>query len=284
MAGGIDWFRWHHGTVTDQKFPLVARRAGASVAEVIAVWACLLERASMNEAERGWLGESIDFEAMDCALGLDDGKAHAIFAALQQRSLVDEALHVSAWPVRQPKRERQDDNSTERSRAFRAKQRQATPETADATPSNATQRTETPRGEESREEKKEQDTRTSTTVAPTPAGRVCLAMRQVGLQGVNPGHPDLLALIEAGATDAEFIGAARTAVEREKGFAYALGMLKGQRKEAASAKKTMAQGVMPTDRRSRQLATAAALMGALPTHDAANTIDMEPADVHRLPA
>lgn len=45
MAGGIDWFRWHHGSVTDQKFPLIAKRAGSSVAEVIAVWACLLEAA-----------------------------------------------------------------------------------------------------------------------------------------------------------------------------------------------------------------------------------------------
>lgn len=153
MAGGIDWFRWHHGTVTDQKFPLVARRAGASVAECIAVWACLLESASMNEAERGSLGSEPDFEAMDCALGLPDGRAKAIFEAMQQRALVSEDLGISAWAKRQPKRERQDENSTERSRAFRAKQRQATPESADATPCNARQRTETPRVEKSREEK-----------------------------------------------------------------------------------------------------------------------------------
>jgi hypothetical protein len=145
VAGGIDWFRWHHGTVTDQKFPLVAKRAGASVAEVIAVWACLLESASMNATERGCLDGAPDFEAMDCALGLPDGRARAIFQAMQTRDLVDEHLQVTAWPKRQPKREREDDSSTARVQAFRERQRQETPR-------NATERTETPRGEERREE------------------------------------------------------------------------------------------------------------------------------------
>lgn len=152
MAGGIDWFRWHHGTVTDQKFPLVARRAGATVAEVLAVWACLLERASMSELERGWLGDTVDFEAMDCALGLADGQALAIFNALQQRGLVTESRQVAAWHKRQPKRERQDDTSTERGRKHRASKHQAEPDGADETPCNATQHQKTPRGEESREE------------------------------------------------------------------------------------------------------------------------------------
>lgn len=68
---------------------------------------------------------------------------------------------------------------------------------------------------------------------PTPAGRVCRLMRQAGIAEANPGHPDLLALIAAGATDAEFEHAAKVAVGRERGFAYALGVLKGQRTEAA---------------------------------------------------
>jgi len=151
MAGGIDWFRWHHGTVTDQKFPLVARRAGASVAEVIAVWACLLESASMNETERGLLSAEPDFEAMDCALGLTDGKACAIFQAMQQRSLVDEHLHVVAWPKRQPKRE--DDTAAERKR--RQRERDHAISLANAV-TQAESRNVTPshdRGEESREEK-----------------------------------------------------------------------------------------------------------------------------------
>jgi hypothetical protein len=139
----MDWFRWHHGSVTDQKFQLVARKAGASVAEVIAVWASLLESASMAE-DRGNPGEC-DFEALDCALGMDEGKSRAIYEQMAQRGVVAEDGRITRWEKRQPKREREDDNSTERVRAFRAKQRQETP-------GNATETPETPRGDKSREE------------------------------------------------------------------------------------------------------------------------------------
>lgn len=160
MAGGIDWFRWHHGSVTDPKFQLVARKSNQALASVIAVWAFVLEQASASE-DRGAFG-IIDCEAIDCLFGLDDGATAAILEAMGERGLVAGGA-VSSWEKRQPKRERIDSGSTERSRAFRDRQRQVaaegyekrqeTPETADATPCNATQRQETPRGEESREEK-----------------------------------------------------------------------------------------------------------------------------------
>jgi hypothetical protein len=146
VAGGIDWFRWHHGSVNDQKFQLVAKKAGASVADVIAVWACLLEAASMAD-ERGNPGEP-DHEAIDCALGLPDGRASAIYAQMRSRELIAQDGRLVAWSKRQPKREREDDNSTERVKAFRDRQRQETPR-------NATERQETPREEKSREEEKE---------------------------------------------------------------------------------------------------------------------------------
>ena len=57
-------------------------------------------------------------------------------------------------------------------------------------------------------------------------------MRVAGMADTNPGHPTLLALLEAGATEDEFIGAARTAVRAKKSFAYALATLTSQRKEA----------------------------------------------------
>lgn len=71
---------------------------------------------------------------------------------------------------------------------------------------------------------------------PTPQGRVCKAMKAAGLQAVNPGDPRLLALIAQGATDEEFEGAAREAVARGKGFAYALAALTGKRSDAATLK------------------------------------------------
>lgn len=151
MAGNIQWFRWHHGSVTDPKFKLIAHKAKQSLATVIAVWAFLLEQASASD-ERGAFGD-VDCESLDCLLGLDDGATAAIMLAMEGRGLV-EGGSVSAWEKRQPKRERVDENSTERSRAFRQKKHQETPEDNDATPSNATQHQETPRVEKRREEKK----------------------------------------------------------------------------------------------------------------------------------
>lgn len=153
MAGGIDWFRWHHGSVNDPKFRLVAARACASVAEVVAVWACLLESASAAEV-RGCAGVP-DFEALDCALGLAEGQSQAIYTAMVARELVSAEGDVLSWEKRQPKRERSDDSSTERVRAFRERKSHETPGNANdaqATPAPASEPPETPRGEERREE------------------------------------------------------------------------------------------------------------------------------------
>jgi hypothetical protein len=152
MASGIDWFRWHHGSVTDQKFQLVARKSSASVAEVIAVWATILEAASMSD-DRGNPGDP-DCEAIDCALGLDDGVTARIIGAMSNRGLFTEDGRIASWDKRQPKRERENDHSTDRVRALRARMANETPrETTigEETPCNATERQETPREEKRRE-------------------------------------------------------------------------------------------------------------------------------------
>jgi uncharacterized protein YdaU (DUF1376 family) len=77
---------------------------------------------------------------------------------------------------------------------------------------------------------------------PTKAGLMCRAMKACGVIDVNPGHPDLLALIAAGADAAEFTGAAAEAHKRGKGFAYTLAMLGRQRTEAAEKAKGLHQG------------------------------------------
>ena len=110
-------------------------------------------------------------------------------------------------------------------------------------------------------------------------------MKAAGISDPNPGNPDLLALIAAGASEAEFVGAAQTAVERGKGFAYAIGTLKRQRVDAAQTAREMHTGAMPTappPRQSatdRQIATMNALTGKDRDHDrqrapAADTIDI----------
>jgi uncharacterized protein YdaU (DUF1376 family) len=72
-------------------------------------------------------------------------------------------------------------------------------------------------------------------IAPTRAGQACRAMRAAGMPDVNPAHPQLLRLLKAGVTDDELRMAAATAVAKHKPFAYALAIVEGQRKDAASA-------------------------------------------------
>ena len=70
-------------------------------------------------------------------------------------------------------------------------------------------------------------------------------MRSAGIADVNPGHPSLLALLAAGATEAELVGAAQQALRHGKGFAYALGIAANARKEAAVMAATLHVGAMP---------------------------------------
>lgn len=123
-----------------------------------------------------------------------------------------------------------------------------------------------------------------TKAEPTRAGHLCRLMRQAGIADTNPGHPDLIALADAGVTDAEVQGAAATTVDRGKGFAYAVGTLKRQRIEAAQTAQQVHHGAMP-QRQPTQAelnATAAGYMtGAtpLPTHTRPQAAQPETIDV-----
>jgi len=113
----MDWFRWHHGSVTDPKFQLVAKKAKASVAEVVAVWAYVLETASQNP-KRGHVG-GLDAEAIDLALGMDDGTTAAILAVLNDRGILSDG-RIAAWEKRQPKKE--DETAADRQRRKRERE------------------------------------------------------------------------------------------------------------------------------------------------------------------
>lgn len=253
MAGGIDWFRWHHGSVTDPKFQLVARKAGVRLPDVLAVWAFALESASASE-ERGTFG-GLDHEAIDCLFGLEDGKTLAILKHMGERGLVDDG-RICAWDKRQPKREREDDSSTSRVREFRQRQKQQNEDTKhDETPSNAKETPETPRGEERRVEEITPSLRSGVDAhAPTLPALACKAMRRAGLADVNPSHPKLTALLEAGITIDELTVAASESAKAGKPFAYALAKAEGMRRDGKTA---------PLPARPDGLsATAAALLGA----------------------
>jgi len=72
-------------------------------------------------------------------------------------------------------------------------------------------------------------------IFPTRSGLAGKALKAGGLAGVNLTHPKLLALLDAGVTDLELQLAATEAVAKGKGFAYALAMVEGRRRDAVAA-------------------------------------------------
>ena len=248
MANGIDWFRWHHGSVNDPKFGLVAKRAGASVAEVIAVWACLLEQASAAE-DRGDPGTP-DFEAIDFALGMNDGTARRVYERMRERELIDSSTgRIAAWEKRQPKRE--DDTAAERKRRQRERDREqkadnvTREESRTVTHGHAHVTQCHDRGEESREEKNSLSLRSREPRAPAPeeaasptlAGQACAAMKRAGLPKVNPSDPRLLQLLSQGVTPTQLGDlAAELRVGRlsPPPMAYVLATMAGRLADAAA--------------------------------------------------
>lgn len=81
--------------------------------------------------------------------------------------------------------------------------------------------------------------------SPSMAAVVCMAIKAEGVASVNPSHPELQTLIDAGADTAVFALAARTAVEKGKGFAYVLGTVKGQMQDALAATESGLSVVKP---------------------------------------
>lgn len=70
-------------------------------------------------------------------------------------------------------------------------------------------------------------------------GDVCLAMKSEGVASVNPSHPELQVLIEAGATVDMFAQASRKSVGMNKGnFAYVLAIVRSEMQEAAKTAST----------------------------------------------
>ena len=200
MAGGIDWFRWHHGSVTDPKFQLVAKKAGARLGDVIAVWAFVLEAASTN-AERGIIGP-LDFETLDFLLGSEEGTASRILEAMTQRGLID-GEQVAQWDKRQPKREREDGGAADRKRAQRERQTTlpnvtpSNPLPEHVTPCHAMSHQKTPREEESREEIQEEPNGSVSAAAPTPRMPSCPYEQIVELYHANlPTLPSIRTMDE----------------------------------------------------------------------------------------
>lgn len=77
------------------------------------------------------------------------------------------------------------------------------------------------------------------------AGQICKAMKRAGVSDVNPGNQSLKALVEAGASLDEFVGAATKAAAEGKGFAYAIGIVRREREQAATMTAKLHRGELP---------------------------------------
>lgn len=64
--------------------------------------------------------------------------------------------------------------------------------------------------------------------------RISIALRKAGVHDATAHNPTLLALIDAGVTEAELLDSAPKAATKDKPFAYLLSLVKGQRDDAAA--------------------------------------------------
>jgi uncharacterized protein YdaU (DUF1376 family) len=82
-------------------------------------------------------------------------------------------------------------------------------------------------------------------VTSTSAGLICRSLRQAGFSNVSPSHPGLLALLDAGATEGEFLAFADQALGKRDPFAYLLTVVQSQRVQAAQMAGQMHRGALP---------------------------------------
>jgi hypothetical protein len=110
----MNWYKAFHGLPYDPQLAVVAKRAGITRAEILALMIALMDHASQNNP-RGSL-ERLDAEKLSLALDLDVAKIETSLQALRDKALIGADNILSDWAGRQ-------NTSTDRVRAFRARHR-----------------------------------------------------------------------------------------------------------------------------------------------------------------
>lgn len=149
------WFRLWADMINDPKWRTIARVSKQKIGDVIAVYVHMMTCASNAEQRghtEGWCDEDVA-----TALDIDTEQVEAIREAMQGRVL--DGDYLTGWAKRQPKREREEEPSTDRVRAFRERQRSETP-------CNTMEHHGTPREDKRREEEKREEPSSKTKAAP----------------------------------------------------------------------------------------------------------------------
>jgi hypothetical protein len=114
------WYRAYEGTVTDAKLAEAAMVADVSRAVSIAAWHCLLESAATVNNCGSY---EVTPRRVSVILFEPPGAVEALFAAYAELGLIGDGIILS-WK----KRQHEGDSSAERTRKWREKKRQETPE------------------------------------------------------------------------------------------------------------------------------------------------------------
>lgn len=125
-----DWVRLWHDMPTDPKWRVIARKSGASIAEVIATFNFVMVNASANANERGRT-HNLFADDIAAALDVDEALVEAILGAMKGKVICPDGT-LLGWQKRQPKRE---DSSAERAKRWRDERKR--------TQANASERPET---------------------------------------------------------------------------------------------------------------------------------------------
>jgi DnaD/phage-associated family protein len=131
------WFRSWHGAPTDNKWLVIARRAGASPGVVSATFWALLDYASQAD-DRGSVA-GFDIETYAEFSGFTPGTIDAVLCAMAEKNVIVDG-RLTAWDKRQPKRE---DDSYERVKRHRESVTQCNAEKRTVTQSNNTEQIRT---------------------------------------------------------------------------------------------------------------------------------------------
>jgi hypothetical protein len=255
----MDWLRLWHDMPNDPKWTTIARKSGEPISLVIAMYVHMLVDASRN-VTRGHV--TVTPEDLASALNVTDEQVTAVLNAMQGRVIED--CELLGWNKRQPKRE---DFGNPETGAKSAAQRQAESRerkrlaklAAESDQSNErchdesrNVTTEERRLEEIREDKSNtrhavvnDDVVENQNSSVSRQAAACMVIKSEGIGSVNPQHPDLIALIEQGADVGQFAAAAKVARGKGKGFAYLLGVVKGQMADAALLASTAQSQPMP---------------------------------------